>query len=411
MNGLVLCLDTANAKSYGDNTENLLLYSEDFSNAYWTKSNVSVTSNAITSPTGSSNASKLVESASTAVHELSRGSDAALAVGTDTYITFSIFVKAAERQYCYIRSSGNSKRIAVVVDLSNGTFNVTNWSGTSNSSATVTAYPNGWYRITATSQSNYTIAPGWAGNFFVSPSDSYQLASDVGGGGYSYAGNGTSGIYIWGAHYEFGPGISNYYATTGTAKTRGTIWTDLSGRGNTGTLTNGPTYSSANSGSIVFDGSNDYAPIGTSAFPFGSSPGTLSGWVKTNTISGSWGWIISYGSYTNSQARFIGINNSTYYFGGIADDITASGVPLNTWFNMVGVYDGTNASMYVNGSLVSGPTAKTWNTVANNSQIGRQVNSTEYWNGNIAQVSIYNRALSAVEISQNFNALRGRYGI
>jgi hypothetical protein len=191
----------------------------------------------------------------------------------------------------------------------------------------------------------------------------------------------------------------------------GTTWTDLSGRGNTGTLTLGPTYSSANGGSLSFNGSTQYAPIGTSAFPFGSSAGTLSCWAKTNTISGSFSWIVSYGTPGAGQSRFLGINASTYYFGGYGDDITASGVPANTWINMVGVYDGTNASMYVNGSLVSGPTAKTWNTVANNSQIGRQVNSTEYWNGNIAQVSIYNRALSAAEVSQNFNALRGRYGI
>ena len=54
---------------------------------------------------------------------------------------------------------------------------------------------------------------------------------------------------------------------------------------------------------------------------------------------------------------------------GNGNDITASGVPVNTWINMVGVYDGTNASMYINGVLVSGPTAKAWNTVASNAQL------------------------------------------
>ena len=76
---------------------------------------------------------------------------------------------------------------------------------------------------------------------------------------------------------------------------------------------------------------------------------------------------------------------------------------------MVGVYDGTNASMYINGVLVSGPTAKTWNTTANNAQIGRQTNGAQYWNGNIAQVQIYNKALTALEVKQNYNALKGRY--
>lgn len=201
-------------------SENLLLYSENFGNAYWTKSNVSIASTTIVSPNNTLNVSKLIESASTAVHELIRGSDGALSVGTDTYISLSIFAKAAERQYCYIRSSGNSKRIAVVVDLSNGTFNVTNWGFTLNSSATVTPYPNGWYKITCTSQSNYPAAPGWAGQFIVSPLDTYQLASNVGGSGYSYAGDGTSGIFIWGAQYEFGPAATDYTPTTTTAKTR-----------------------------------------------------------------------------------------------------------------------------------------------------------------------------------------------
>ena len=191
----------------------------------------------------------------------------------------------------------------------------------------------------------------------------------------------------------------------------GTTWTDLSGNGNNGTLTNGPTFSAGNQGSIVFDGTNDYVPIGTSGFPFGSSAGTLSGWAKTNTISSGYIWIVSYGTALGSQSRFLGINSSTYLFGGYGDDINASGVPLNTWFNMVGVYDGTNAFLYINGNLVSGPTAKSWNTIANNAQLGRQTNGGEYWNGNISQVQVYNRALSATEVLQNYNATKSRFGI
>jgi hypothetical protein len=215
-------------------SENLLQYSEDFSNAYWTKSNVSVTSNITTSPIELSNATKLIESASTAVHELNRAADPVLSSGTDNYISFSIFAKAAERQYCYIRATGNSKRIAVVVDLSNGTFNVTNWGNTLNSSATVTAYPNGWYRITATAQSNYPVAPGWFGSYYISPLDSYQLAGNVGGAGYSYAGNGTSGIYIWGAQYEFSSTPTDYTQTTTTIISRvlpSTTNTNITGLG------------------------------------------------------------------------------------------------------------------------------------------------------------------------------------
>lgn len=192
----------------------------------------------------------------------------------------------------------------------------------------------------------------------------------------------------------------------------GTAWTDLSFGKNNGTLTNGPTYSSANNGSIIFDGVDDYVPISsTTGFPFGSSSGTLCCWGLTNTISGGYSWTISYGTASTSQSRFLGINNSTYYFGSYGNDITASGVVASTWFYMVGVYDGTNASMYINSILVSGPTSKSWNTVSSSAQLGKQTNGIEYWNGKIGLCSVYNRALSAAEISQNFQALRGRYGI
>jgi hypothetical protein len=217
---------------------------------------------------------------------------------------------------------------------------------------------------------------------------------------------------------NYNPGIVTsglvFYLDAGNPRSypgSGTAWYDASGTGNTGTLINGPTYNSANLGSIVFDGVNDYANIGTAGFSFGAAAGTLCGWAKTNTISGGYSWIVSYGTSSTSQSRFIGILNSSYIFGGYGNDITATNVPLNTWFYLVGVYNGTTAAIYVNGNLVSGPTTLTWDTVANNAQVGRQTNSIEYWNGNISNTSIYNRALTATEIQQNFNALRGRFGI
>ena len=189
----------------------------------------------------------------------------------------------------------------------------------------------------------------------------------------------------------------------------GPNWFDRSGNGNNGTLTGGVGYSGTNFGSLTFDGTDDYVPIGSTGFPTTSSAGTLSAWARTNTITGGFDFIVSYGAGFTNSARFLGINNSTYLFGGYANDITASGVPLNTWFNMAGVYTGTNALMYVNGVLVSGPTAKSWGTTSGNASVGRQANNSEYWNGNISQVSIYNRALTATEVAQNYNALKSRY--
>jgi len=188
----------------------------------------------------------------------------------------------------------------------------------------------------------------------------------------------------------------------------GTTWYDLSPNGNNATLLNSVSF---DGDSFDFDGSNDYATIGTSGFPFGSSPGTLSVWARTYSTTATWKTIVSYGNPANGQTRFLGINGTTYYFGAGNSDITASGVVQNAWFNMVGVYDGTNASMYINGTLVSGPTARSWNTVANNAQLGRQTDGARYWDGNIAIVSIYDRVVSSSQIQERFNLLRGRYGI
>ena len=188
----------------------------------------------------------------------------------------------------------------------------------------------------------------------------------------------------------------------------GTNWTDLIGSGNSGTLVGGPSYGSISGGSIVFDGTNDNVSIGTNGFSFGSSPGTLSAWAKTGDRY-STRTIVSYGNATSNQARFLGIGASNFYFSGYGSSISASGLSYDTWFNLVGVYDGTNASMYINGALVSGPTSMSWNTTASNAGIGKNVNNSEYWKGDVAQVQIYNRALSAAEIQQNYNALKGRY--
>ena len=201
--------------------------------------------------------------------------------------------------------------------------------------------------------------------------------------------------------FNFDAGASTSYAGFGIT------CTDLSLNDNTGIFVNNPSYGSTSRGTIVFNGNNNVS-IGTDGFSFGNSPGTLSAWAKTRDRYNS-RTIVSYGNAATNQARFLGIRDSNFYFSGYGSSITASGVSYDTWFNLVGVYDGTNASMYINGVLVAGPTARSWNTTSSNAGIGKNVSNTEYWKGDISQVSVYNRALSAVEIRQNYNGLRSRY--
>jgi hypothetical protein len=203
----------------------------------------------------------------------------------------------------------------------------------------------------------------------------------------------------------------------------GTTWTDLSGRGNTGTLVNGPTYSSANGGSIVFDGSNDYVLVNSSAsIPYGSTARTVSIWFYTNTTT----WandannLFFYGSNVNGNA--FGIDFSTYpsmevfTWGGAGRDLTFSTTYSQVgWKNITVTYNGsTTILIYENGTFTQTLTlTSACNTTSSDVYIGAVNPSilTAYYDGRIANTKIYNRALSAAEVSQNFNALRGRYGI
>ena len=198
-----------------------------------------------------------------------------------------------------------------------------------------------------------------------------------------------------------------------------TTWFDLSGFGNNAVLTNGPTYTGSNNGAIVFDGSNDYAPLATSAsFPLGTSPGTVSAWAWIPAgfdPGGSYRWIFNYGTHSGLQMRALGIAGGKFTFDGYGNRVYSDidWYPSNgtVWYNVVGTFSASLVSLYVNGRLSGGPSSFAWNTVGGASQIARNSVGSEFWPGRINQVMIYNKALSAKEIRQNYNATKGRYGL
>jgi hypothetical protein len=199
----------------------------------------------------------------------------------------------------------------------------------------------------------------------------------------------------------------------------GTTWTDLSGNGNNGTLVNGVGYSGSNLGSLSFDGVDDYtnhSPILSS----GQQKYTISAWWKTsvnNRIQVVWEQNSST-STTNTRAALIFINANWGFNGQSNDAHDKVPVRVNQWTNGVITIDttlGTNpVKIYENGSLYwegnTSGSASNLNVGNFASGLGRKISSnSEYFIGNIAQVSIYNRALTASEIQQNYNALKSRY--
>lgn len=183
---------------------NLLKYSEQFDNAVWTKARSSIALNAIVAPDGTLTGDKLVEDAVYGSHYIY----GVVALTSGTAYTYSVFVKAAERKITSITFFGTNGAFAVGAasfDLEAGTVLAKESSLTS---ASITKVGDGWFRVSATGMATATTS----GNIGL-----HTIATDA---SYSYTGDGTSGIYIWGAQVEAGTQPTSYIKTEATTVTR-----------------------------------------------------------------------------------------------------------------------------------------------------------------------------------------------
>ena len=197
-----------------------------------------------------------------------------------------------------------------------------------------------------------------------------------------------------------------------------TTWNDLTSNNNDGTLTNGPTFDSGNGGSIVFDGIDDHIRI-NSNFGVTSWPISISTWVRFSAFSGDY-TAFSLGRFTISNAM-LGFGNSSNrgrlwnYNGTFVQSITDLILDINIWYNMCAVYESDVVKhLYINGNLETSLTSSLLIPPnMDNATIGSLSRSANggYWNGNISTTSVYNRALTPQEITQNYNAFKGRFGI
>jgi hypothetical protein len=262
---------------------NLLLRSEDFSDASWVKIRATVTVNATTAPTGTAVADKLVEDTSTNTHE----SYQSVTIVANTLHTATFYLKAAERTRAkiWLLNGAISSGANASVNLGAGTITAPNLFGTgSSASSSITNVGNGWYRCSiacivdaaSTTARAYIVLENAAGND-------------------NYTGDGTSGLFVWGAQLEAGAFPTSYIPTTTTALTRaadvasvntlspwfnaveGTLYAELTASANTatayvtlsdGTQTSNSTYFDNDSGNIrnvVFSGASAVAVIGLGA--------------------------------------------------------------------------------------------------------------------------------------------------
>jgi len=208
----------------------------------------------------------------------------------------------------------------------------------------------------------------------------------------------------------------------------GTSWNDLSGNNNTGTLTNGPTFSGDNGGSIVFDGVNGYVDIAYNTYwntnVFGTATNfTLECWHKPNEFT-NWDTIIekseSSGWYSRPEGASIWSNSGGFqgvFASGVDSNPAGSVVTLSyatttlRWYHITFTGDGTTLRLYVDGiqratGLVSSRTVAVYN-----GNVGPRFGRRDYMNAQMASARFYTKALAAVEVLQNFNATRSRFGV
>ena len=209
----------------------------------------------------------------------------------------------------------------------------------------------------------------------------------------------------------------------------GTTWTDLSGNGNNGTLVNGVGYNSGNFGSLVFDGVNDYVGCGSgidSTISFGQGKSfTLEVFFETNNYTTSQSIISRANSPSSGNTDYIIFySGSNLFFG------TGSSSNGGAWRNLGTAFSYNNQIMHFCG-VVNSTGALTGTKItykdgvqidsvsyatkalptANQTFIGKAYGNTLYFNGKIYSTKIYNRALTAAEIQQNYNALKSRFGL
>lgn len=209
----------------------------------------------------------------------------------------------------------------------------------------------------------------------------------------------------------------------------GSTWYDLSSNNYDANLVNGPTYDSGNGGSIVFDGVNDYGDLGTISELTGIYDVSVCAWVKPISNAGSASGTLINRYFNTNPNNGWSLSNSTsgepfnFSFGGRENSSAFLSCPTTNkyyygdWHYVVGVKSGNLWSIYVDGvlenslTLGSGTVAFLNNVtyLAATPQFSDPPNRNN--NINLAQVQIYDRALAASEVLNNFNAEKAKYGL
>ena len=225
---------------------NLITYSEDFSNASWIKNGLLTPTSGFLSPSGDTSAFKIVEDTSTGVHRI-RISSLASGTAASKEFTYSFFVKKSEVKWFLLKGVVNTQSLTVDVwfDLENGVIGTE-----SNGSGKIENYGNDWYRCSINIATNSSATSINVYGYLADNNNSE-----------SYQGDGTSGLYIYGASLEQSSYPTSYIKTEGSAVTRN--GDQVNGAGDAATFNDSEGVLMAEISALANDLTNRYIVLGT----------------------------------------------------------------------------------------------------------------------------------------------------
>ena len=191
----------------------------------------------------------------------------------------------------------------------------------------------------------------------------------------------------------------------------GTTWRDMSTNNIIGTLTNGPTFNSANGGSIAFDGVNDVVLMADNSALNTQTP-SVEVWIKTNATNQNGFWFEK--GTVNTQYSLFQEGTSIVWRQDARSQYTTTATYITTtnWAQVIGTYTSGDRRTYINGILrTSDAQTGAVATNAGGMFIGTYGGGGYPYNGNVAIVRVYNRILSPSEVLQNYNATKTRFGL
>ena len=317
---------------------NLLTYSSDYTQSNWTKSGTSITPTAVIAPDGTQTAQLFVPTTAAAAHSMFAGTGGTIGVMQ----TFSIYVKPYGYSTIAIAYSGNGTPVGSALNLATQQIvTATNWPFTvyGTGSPTITAIGNGWYRVTLQG------SPGVTGGF------NFNLWSIPDGSSFTSAGNGFSGVAVWGAQLEALAFPTSYIPTVASQVTRSADNASMTGTNFSSwyNISQGTLYSEAKCSGLVTAALIGQLFLNVSNYiDFGRYQSSLRSYITSSgTTFATLDTGLAIGSFNKLSVSYINNNFNASGNGGTVQTASSGLVPTGINALNIGSYNGN--SYYLNG--------------------------------------------------------------